>query len=56
MSIGIKPKNRGKFKRYCGGKVTLACIRRGKKSKNPLTRKRANFAYVAKFKWKKGKR
>jgi hypothetical protein len=42
--IHIKKKNRGKFTEYCGGKVTEECIARGKRSKNPLTRKRANFA------------
>ena len=49
--IHIKKKNRGKFTEYCGGKVTEECIARGKKSKNSLTRKRANFASVAR-KWK----
>ena len=42
--IHIKKKNRGKFTEYCGGKVTEACIRRGKNSSNPTTRKRATFA------------
>ena len=32
-------------------KVTEECIARGKSSKNPLTRKRANFASVVR-KWK----
>lgn len=49
--IHIKKKNRGKFTEYCGGKVTEECIARGKRSKNPLTRKRANFASVVR-KWK----
>ena len=49
--IHIKKKNRGKFTEYCGGKVTQECIAKGKKSKNPLTRKRANFASVVR-KWK----
>ena len=44
--IHIKKKNRGKFTEYCGGKVTEECIARGKRSKNPLTRRRANFASV----------
>lgn len=44
---GIKKKNRGKFTEYCGGKVTEACIRRGKNSSNPTTRKRATFAQNA---------
>lgn len=42
--IHIKKKNRGKFTEYCGGKVTEECIRRGKNSSNPTTRKRATFA------------
>lgn len=42
--IHIKKKNRGKFTQYCKGKVTAECIARGKRSKNPLTRKRATFA------------
>lgn len=42
--IHIKKKNRGKFTEYCGGKVTEACIRRGKNSSNPTTRKRATFS------------
>lgn len=45
--IHIKNKNRGKFTEYCGGKVTEACIRRGKNSSNPTTRKRATFAQNA---------
>ena len=49
--IHIKKKNRGKFTDYCGGKVTEECIRKGKKSSNPTTRKRANFAANAR-KWK----
>ncbi|MBO7692895.1 MAG: hypothetical protein J6T10_09735 [Methanobrevibacter sp.] len=42
--IHIKKKNRGKFTDYCGGKVTSACIARGKASSNPTIRKRATFA------------
>ena len=42
--IHIKPENKGKFTSYCGGKVTEECIQKGKRSKNPLTRKRATFA------------
>lgn len=42
--IHIKKKNIGSFTRYCKGKVTAECIARGKRSKNPLTRKRATFA------------
>ena len=50
-SIHIKKKNKGKFTDYCGGKVTEECIRKGKNSSNPTTRKRANFAANAR-KWK----
>ena len=49
--IHIKKKNRGSFTRYCKGKVTEECIRRGKNSSNPTTRKRANFAANVR-KWK----
>ena len=53
--IYIKKKNRGKFTDYCGGKVTSACIARGKNSPNPTIRKRATFAANArKWKHKKG--
>ena len=48
--IYIKPENRGSFTAYCGGKVTNECIQRGLNSKNPTTRKRANFARNAR-KW-----
>ena len=51
-SIKIKKKNRGKFTDYCGGKVTEECIRKGQNSSNPTTRKRANFAWVARHKFK----
>ena len=49
--IHIKKANRGKFTDYCGGKVTSACIARGKASSNPVIRKRATFAANAR-KWK----
>lgn len=49
--IKIKKKNIGSFTRYCNGKVTEECIRKGKNSSNPTTRKRANFAANAR-KWK----
>ena len=49
--IHIKKKNRGKFREYCGGKVTDECIQKAKKSKNPKLRKRATFAANAR-KWK----
>lgn len=45
--IHIEKKNRGKFTDYCGGKVTSACIRRGKHSKSAAVRKRATFAQNA---------
>lgn len=49
--IYIKPKNRGKFTKYCHGKVTSECIARGKRSSDPIIRKRATFAANAR-KWK----
>ena len=49
--IHIKKENRGKFTDYCGGKVTSACIAKGKSSSNPAIRKRATFAANAR-KWK----
>ena len=49
--IYIKPKNRGKFTKYCHGKVTDECIQKGKNSSNPAIRKRATFAANAR-KWK----
>ena len=42
--IHIKEKNKGSFTRYCGGNVTEECIRKGKASSNPATRKKATFA------------
>ena len=48
--IHIKPGNRGKFTKYCGGKVTSECIARGKRSSDPAVRKRATFAANAR-KW-----
>lgn len=49
--IFIKPENRGKFTKYCGGKVTSECIAKGKRSSDPAIRKRAVFAQnVRKFK------
>lgn len=35
---------KGVFTAYCGGKVTQACIEKGKKSSNPTIRKRAVLA------------
>lgn len=48
--IHIKPENRGKFTKYCGGKVTSECIEKGKRSSDPAVRKRATFAANAR-KW-----
>lgn len=48
--IYIKPKNRGSFTKYCGGKVTQSCIDKAKKSNNPKIRKKAVFAENAR-KW-----
>lgn len=48
--IHIKKANRGKFTKYCGGKVTSECIARGKRSSDPAVRKRATFAANAR-KW-----
>lgn len=42
--IHIKPENKGKFTKYCKGKVTSECIARGKRSSDPAVRKRATFA------------
>lgn len=50
--IHIKKNNRGKFTDYCNGKVTTECINRGKRSPNPVIRKRATFAANAR-RWKK---
>ena len=50
-NIHIKKKNRGSFTRWCKGKVTEECIRRGKNSSNPAIRKKATFAANAR-KWK----
>lgn len=48
--IHIKPENRDKFTKYCGGKVTSECIAKGKRSSDPAVRKRATFAANAR-KW-----
>lgn len=42
--IHIKKENKGKFTKYCGGKVTSKCISKGKNSSDPKIRKRATFA------------
>lgn len=43
-TIHIKKSQRGSFTKYCNGKVTEECIRRGKNSPNPKIRKKATFA------------
>jgi oligoendopeptidase F len=57
--IKIKPKNKGKLRKATktkkGKKIPASTLRRLKKSKNPKTRQRANFALNAR-KWKKGGR
>ncbi len=58
--IRIKKANRGKLRKTAGAKkgekIPISRLRELKKSKNPLTRKRANFALVARTKWNKKKR
>ena len=51
--IHIKKENRGKFTKYCNGKVTNSCIQKAKNSGNPTLIKRATFAQNAR-KWHKG--
>lgn len=54
--IRIKKSNRGKLRRSAGAKkgskIPLSKLRKMKNSKNPKTRKRANFALNAR-KWRK---
>lgn len=50
--IKIKKENRGKFTKYCEGKVTQECINKAKKSGDPKLIKRATFAENSR-KWKK---
>ena len=42
--IHIKESQKGSFTKYCNGKVTEECIRRGKNSPDPKIRKKATFA------------
>lgn len=49
--IHIKKKNVGSFTKYCDGKVTEDCIKKGKNSKDPKIRKKAVFAQNARV-WK----
>ena len=48
ISGATKPSTRGLFTKYCKslgyGSTTLACIRKGKRSKKKKIRQRANFA------------
>jgi len=57
--IYIDPKNKGTFTAWCKrqgyGGVTEKCIQKGKRSKNPTTRKRATFAYNSRHKFNKKK-
>ena len=39
-------KKPGSFRKYCGGKVTKACIERGKRSPNLTVRRRARLAEI----------
>lgn len=56
--IKIKKANRGKLRRTAkakkGQKLSVAKLRQLKKSKDPKTRKRANFALNAKTKFRRG--
>lgn len=49
--IKIKKSHQGLFTDYCNGKVTQECIKKGKNSSNPITRRRAIFAENSK-KWR----
>lgn len=55
MAMHIKPENRGKFTRKMGkteGHLTDADVSRGLSSSSGTTRKEANFARMARRKWK----
>lgn len=56
--IRIKPSNKGKLRKTAGAKkgqkLSVAQLRKMKRSKNPKTRQRANFALNAKTKFRKG--
>lgn len=58
--IRIKRSNQGKMRRTAGAKkgqkVPLSTLRRLKRSKNPLTRRRANFALVARTRFRNRRR
>ena len=49
--IEIKPENKGKFTKHCGGKVTNECIEEGLASKSAEVKKMAVFAKNARS-WK----
>lgn len=49
--IKIKKNNKGSFIKYCNGKVTSECIKRGKQSPYLAIRKKAIFAENSR-KWK----
>lgn len=57
LDININPEHKGLFKKYCkrvtgSDEVTIVCIEKGLKSKDPKIRKRAVFAKNAR-KWRK---
>ena len=56
--IKINPANQGKMRKTAGAKsgqnIPVSKLRKLKNSKNPTTRKRANFALNAKTKFGKG--
>lgn len=58
--INIKKSNRGKLRASTGTKkgqkIPISKLRAMKRSKNPKTRQRANFALNARTKFKKGGR
>lgn len=49
--IQIKKQNIGSFTKYCNGRVTEECIKKGKNSSDPKIRKKAVFAQNARS-WK----
>ena len=54
--IHLNPAKKGTFTEYCKQhafpSVTEECIAMGKRSKNPLTRKRATFAWNARHRFR----
>lgn len=46
----------GRMRKYCGGKVTDACIARAMKSKDPSLRKAAQLAKTLRKMRRKGKK